>query len=87
MKTKVRVLGIDGCPYCEEIKQKLTEGNIEHRYIDIDLPENEQEATEVLNYAQSDRVPIIVVNSTILVPEKSFDTIDEAYDIIKRFID
>lgn len=87
MKTKVRVLGIDGCPYCEEIKQKLTEGNIEHRYIDIDLPENEQEATEVLNYAQSDRVPIIVVNSTILVPEKSFDTIDEAYGIIKRFID
>ena len=86
MKTKVRILGIDGCQYCEKIKEKLTEGNIEYRYIDIDLPENEQEATEVLNYAQSDRVPIIVVNSTILVPEKSFDTIDEAYDIIKRFI-
>jgi glutaredoxin len=86
MKTKVRVLGIDGCSYCEKIKEKLNEGNIEYRYIDIDLLENEQEATEVLNYAQSDRVPIIVVNSTILVPEKSFDTIDEAYDIIKRFI-
>jgi len=86
MKKNVRVFGIEGCSYCEEIKTKLSEGNIEYRYIDIDSPENEQETEEVFNVAQSERVPVIVVGGTILVPEKSFDTIDEAYETIKRFI-
>jgi glutaredoxin len=86
MKKKVRVFGIEGCSYCEEIKTKLTEGKIDFRYVDIDLEENQEEVTEVFNVAQSDRVPVIVVGGTILVPEKSFDTIDEAYATIKRFI-
>ena len=87
MKRNVRVFGIEGCSYCEEIKTKLTEGKIDYRYIDIDLDENQEEVIKVFNVAQSDRVPVIVVGSTILVPEKSFDTIDEAYETIKRFID
>jgi glutaredoxin len=29
MKSNVRVFGIEGCSYCEEIKTKLNEGNIE----------------------------------------------------------
>ena len=86
MKSKVRVFGIEGCSYCEEIKTKLTEGKIDYRYVDIDLDENQEEVNEVFNVAQSERVPVIVVNNTILVPEKSFDTIDEAYETIKRFI-
>lgn len=86
MKSEIRVFGIEGCSYCEEIKTKLNEGNIEYRYIDIDLPENEQESDEVFSVAQTDRVPVIVVNRTILAPEKSFETIDEAYETIKRFI-
>lgn len=86
MKNKIRVFGIEGCSYCEEIKTKLNEGNIEYRYIDIDLPENSQEVSEIFNIAQTDRVPVIVVNKTILAPEKSFDTIDEAYETIKRFV-
>ena len=86
MKRKVRVFGIEGCSYCEEIKTKLNEANIEYRYIDIDLEENKIESDEIFEVAQTDRVPVIVVNRTILVPEKSFDTIDEAYETIKRFI-
>ena len=86
MKKKVRVFGIEGCSYCEEIKTKLTEGKIDFRYVDIDLDENQEEVTEIFNVAQSDRVPVIVVGGTILVPEKSFETIDEAYETIKRFI-
>lgn len=86
MKSEIRVFGIEGCSYCEEIKTKLNEGNIEYRYIDIDLPENEKESDEVFSVAQTDRVPVIVVNRTILAPEKSFETIDEAYETIKRFI-
>ena len=87
MKNKIRVFGIEGCSYCEEIKTKLTEGNIEFRYVDIDTTDNQKEVDDVFKVAQSDRVPVIVVNKTILVPEKSFDTIDEAYQTIKRIID
>lgn len=86
MKSEIRVFGIEGCSYCEEIKTKLNEGNIEYRYIDIDLEENKVEADKVFEVAQTDRVPVIVVNRTILAPEKSFETIDEAYETIKRFI-
>lgn len=86
MKSEIRVFGIEGCSYCEEIKTKLNEGNIEYRYIDIDLEENRVEADKVFEVAQTDRVPVIVVNRTILAPEKSFETIDEAYETIKRFI-
>ena len=86
MKSEIRVFGIEGCSYCEEIKTKLSEGNIEYRYIDINLEENKGEADEIFEVAQTDRVPVIVVNRTILVPEKSFETIDEAYETIKRFI-
>ena len=86
MKRNVRVFGIEGCSYCEEIKTKLSEGNIEYKYIDIDLEENQEEVNQVFNIAQTDRVPVILVGGTILVPEKSFDTIDEAYETIKRFI-
>ena len=86
MKNEIRIFGIEGCSYCEEIKTKLNEGNIEYKYIDIDLEENKVEADEVFEVAQTDRVPVIVFNRTILVPEKSFDTIDEAYETIKRFI-
>lgn len=86
MKSEIRIFGIEGCSYCEEIKTKLNEGNIEYRYIDIDLEENKVEADKVFEVAQTDRVPVIVVNRTILAPEKSFETIDEAYETIKRFI-
>lgn len=86
MKSEIRVFGIEGCSYCEEIKTKLGEGNIEYKYIDINLDENKKEADDLFEVAQTDRVPVIVVNRTILVPEKSFDTIDEAYETIKRFI-
>ena len=86
MKSEIRIFGIEGCSYCEEIKTKLNEGNIEYRYIDIDLEENKVEAEKVFEVAQTDRVPVIVVNRTILAPEKSFETIDEAYETIKRFI-
>ncbi len=77
---------MEGCSYCEEIKTKLSKGDIEYQYVDIDSPDNQDEVFKVFNIAQSDRVPVILVGDTILVPEKSFDTIDEAYDIIKRFI-
>lgn len=86
MTYNVRVFGIEGCSYCKEIKKKLAQGKIDYRYIDIDLDENQEEVNEVFNVAQSDKVPVIVVGSTILVPDKSFDTIDEAYKTIKRFI-
>ncbi len=87
MKKNVRVFGIEGCSYCEEIKTKLTEGKIDYRYVNIDLEENKEEVDEVFSVAQTDMVPVIVVGNTILTPDKSFDTIAEAYETIKRFID
>ena len=87
MKNNVRVFGMEGCSYCKEMKEILEKNNVEYRYVDIDLPDNQEEVAKVFNIAQSERVPVIVANNKILVPEKSFDSLDEAYDIIRRIID
>ena len=77
---------MEGCSYCKEMKEILENNNVDYRYVDIDLPDNQEEVVKVFNVAQSERIPVIVVNNTILVPEKSFDTLEEAYDTIKRII-
>ncbi len=86
MKNNVRVFGMEGCSYCKEMKEILEKNNVDYQYIDIDSPDNQDEVFKVFNVAQSERIPVIVVNNTILVPEKSFDTLEEAYDTIKRII-
>jgi glutaredoxin len=77
---------MEGCSYCKEMKEILEKNNVEYRYVDIDLPDNQDEVFKVFNVAQSERIPVIVANNSILIPDKSFETLEEAYDIIKRII-
>lgn len=82
----IRIYTIDNCPYCNELKELLNKDNILFKDINIDLKENEEEFNKVNAIAKSDSVPIILVNKRILVPEKSFQTIQQAFDLIKKFM-
>ena len=82
----VRIYSIKQCSYCNELKELLKSNNIEFKDIDIDLKENQEEFNKINLIAKTDSVPIILVNKRILVVNKSYKTIQEAFELIKKFL-
>lgn len=79
-----------GCPFCDEIKKKLSESNI--NFIDRDIHDYEDEYDDFSKITESDSVPaLLIIEESVdkvepffYVPEKNFDLIDEAVEIIKE---
>lgn len=82
----VKVYSIPQCPYCTELKEKLTEYNIEFEDINVYLEENKAEYDMIIEKTKSDEVPIVRVGSQLLVPNVSFHSITEAFDLTKKFL-
>lgn len=82
----IEIYTVNECPYCNELKTLLDGENIKYKEFNINLKENEKRFESLNNIAKSDSVPIVLVNKRILVPEKSFQTIQEAFNLIKKFI-
>lgn len=82
----VTIYSIPSCPYCNELKEILTERNIKFRDVDVNLPENEKEFDRIYAVTKSDDVPTVMVYNQLLVPERSFKTIEECADLIVRFL-
>jgi len=83
---RIRVYGFEGCPYCKELMEMYDKHNIEYYYIDVDLDENAEETEKIMEIGQTDSVPIILVNNTLLSPENSFKSIKEAYQTTLKFL-
>jgi glutaredoxin len=77
---------MNDCPYCKELKERLTEDKIAFVEINTDLKENEEEYNKISKVAESDMVPLVLIGNQILVPESSFNTIKEAVDITKNLL-
>lgn len=82
----VVVYSIPQCPYCTELKEKLTENNIEFKDVNVFLTENNEEYSEIVKKTNSDEVPIVKVGNQLLVPNVSFNSINEACDLTKKFL-
>mgnify|MGYP001558679060 CR=1 FL=1 len=82
----IRIYSIPKCPYCNELKELLQKENIEYKDIDVDLPENQKEFNKVLEIAKTEYLPIVLVNKRLLVANKSFQTILECVELIKKFL-
>lgn len=83
---RVRLYGYDECPYCQELKNLYEKNNIDFTYIDIENSENKKEFERIMEIGKTDSVPIILVNKTILAPENSFKTINEALQLTNKFL-
>lgn len=83
---RVRLYGFDGCPYCQELKQLLTTNNVYFDYIDIENEKYKEEVEKIMEIGKTDSVPIVLVNKVILSPEVSFNSIEEAFKLIKKFL-
>lgn len=69
-----------------ELKTLLETEGIEFTNVNVSLDENEGEYMKIYNHTHSDDVPIIRVNKTLLVPNKSFSTMNEAVELVKKFL-
>ena len=83
---RVRLYGYDECPYCQELKNLYEKNNIDFTYIDVEDSENKKEFEKIMEIGKTDSVPIILVNKTILAPENSFKTINEALQLTNKFL-
>lgn len=82
----VKLYGFNECPYCKELREMLTKNEIQFIYVDINLPENEEEFNKVLDVSKSDEVPIVKVGNQLLIPNVSFKTIKEASLLVVKFL-
>ena len=83
---KVKIYSIPNCPYCTQLKDLLTKEGIEFDDMDVNLPENEVEYRKLHEITKSDDVPIIKVGKQLLVPNISFQSIQEGFELTKKFL-
>ena len=83
---KIIIYSIENCPYCDELKKLLINENIEFIDINVLLDENKAEYDKISKKTKTDVVPIIKVGKQLLVPNISFDTIQEGFDLTKKFL-
>lgn len=84
METKVKVFSMKGCPHCENLKNKLNENNID--YIDIDVDEHSDVYENFSKKVENEYLPAILIDKTAFLPERSFQTIDEAVKLISQHL-
>lgn len=84
--SKVTIYTMSDCPYCADLKEKLTNENIEFRNVDIDLPENQEEFNKILEVSKAEEVPILRIDKQLFVPNVSFKSITEAVELTKKFL-
>jgi len=81
---EISVFSMKGCPHCDNLKNKLKENSIE--FVEIDIDENELLYERFSKKVNNEFLPAILVGKTAYVPEKSFTTIDEAVELVKKHI-
>jgi glutaredoxin len=73
-----------GCPYCDDLKNKLEEKDI--KYVEKDVDENELLYESFSQKVDSEFLPAIMIGKKAFIPEKSFKTIDQAATVIQNYL-
>ena len=81
---EIKVFSMKGCPHCDNLKNKLTDNNID--FVTIDVDENEKLYEAFSKKVKNDFLPAILIDKTAFLPDKSFNTIDEAVIQIKTHL-
>ncbi len=81
---EVKVFSMKGCPHCDNLKKQLKENNIDFIVLDVDKHEKLYE--QFSKKVDSEFLPAIMVGKTAFLPDRSFNTINEAVDIIKSHL-
>jgi glutaredoxin len=79
------VFTMDGCPWCQKLKEMLDEKGISYEAKDVD--EYTAMYENFVKITQSDLLPAVLVGKNALVPQKSFNTIEQAVEVIEGFLE
>ena len=78
---EIKIFSMKGCPHCDNLKNQLIENKIVFTEVDID--ENKELYDSFSKKVDSEFLPAVVIGKTAFLPERSFNTIDEAVKQIK----
>jgi len=81
---KIIIFTMNGCPWCGTLKEQLDEKGIE--YVAKDVDEFKTMYDNFVKITKSDLLPAILVGKNALVPQKSFNTIEQAVEVIQGFL-
>jgi glutaredoxin len=81
-----------GCPYCVELKELLVKENID--FVDRDIDEHEEEYDVFSKVVENDYIPaLLIINdgkeklqSFLYAPERDYNELTEAVDLIKKHL-
>ena len=88
------VYTMEGCPFCQMIKEELEKNNLP--FITRDIHEHEEEYEEFVRITENEFVPSMMLltlddkenasNVKLLAPDRDFDDIHEGVEIVKKYI-
>ena len=84
------VFTMKGCPFCDIMKEKLNENEIE--FVERDIDEHSEEYDLFVEVTENEYVPSFMIiedikdnpNTKLYAPERDFDEIDDGVKIIKE---
>jgi glutaredoxin len=91
MDKVVVLFTMEGCPYCEMMKNKLSEEKL--LFIERDINEHKEEYDMFVEITENDFVPAFMIiespqdkpQSYLFAPERDFNEIDEGVEIIREY--
>ena len=81
---EVRVFSMKGCPHCDNLKSQLKENNI--KFTEIDVDKHEELYEKFSKKVDNEFLPAIMIGKKAFVPDRSFNTINEAVDLVKTHL-
>lgn len=88
------VFTMEGCPFCEMIKEEFKKNNID--VVQRDIEKHQEEFDAFVDASGSDYVPSIMLltldenenanNVELLAPDRDFKDIFEAVELVKKYI-
>jgi glutaredoxin len=81
---EIKIFSMKGCPHCDKLKDKLKENDINFLVLDVD--EHEELYDKFSKKVDNEFLPAILIGKTAFLPEKSFQTIDDAVKLVKKYL-
>ena len=81
---EIKIFSMKGCPHCDNLKYKLKENDINFLVLDVD--EHEELYNKFSKKVDNEFLPAILIGKTAFLPEKSFQTINDAVKLVKKHL-
>lgn len=79
----IRIYTSKECEYCAQLKEGLEKEDLQYFEVDVNDEKYKDECQKVFEFAGVVAIPIILKKPHMLVPTKSFNTIEQAIQLIK----